>query len=167
MIKLKAKGLKILKSLHIIFALVWMSGAIAMILITYFADANTGAELLLKNKILLLVDDWMIIVGAMTTLAIGIIYGIFTNWGFFKHKWIIVKWIITVAEILFGTFAYHPRLEENIGKIAQLGEDVLQDPIYLSNASFMCISGFVQAGLLVFLVVISVFKPWKPKKTNN
>jgi hypothetical protein len=162
--KLNAKGLKVLKTLHILFALVWMSGAIAMILITYLADAHTAAELYLKNNILLLVDDWMIIVGAITTLIIGIVYGIFTNWGFFKHRWIIVKWIVTVAEILFGTFAYHPRLEENIEIVSKIGDRALQDGVYLSNAAFMEISGFFQAGLLIFVVVISVFKPWKPKK---
>lgn len=162
--KLNTKGLKVLKTLHILFALVWMSGAIAMILITYLADASTTAELYLKNNILLLVDDWMIIVGAITTLVIGIVYGIFTNWGFFKHRWIIVKWIITVAEIIFGTFAYHPRLEENIEIIREIGDGVLQNAVYLSNARFMEISGFFQAGLLILLVIISVFKPWKAKK---
>ncbi|WP_165043219.1 hypothetical protein [Dysgonomonas sp. ZJ709] len=165
--KLNPKGLKVLKTLHLIFAMIWTCGAIAMVLITFLTDAESADELYMKNIILLAIDNWLIITGAMTSLAIGIIYGIFTNWGFFKHRWIIVKWIITVVEILFGTFAYHPWLTENLDIIGRLGEAAVWNEDYLFNLKMMEISGFFQAGLLLFLIVISVFKPWKSKKNND
>lgn len=162
--KLGSKGLKVLKTLHLIFAMIWTTGAIAMVLVTFLAKAELGDELHMKYSILLLIDNWLIITGAMTSLAIGIVYGVFTNWGFFKHRWIIVKWIITVAEILFGTFAYHPWLIRNLEIIGQLKEEAVHNAEYMTNNTWMEISGFFQAGLLLFLIVISVFKPWKAKK---
>ena len=89
--KLGSKGIKILKILHLIFAMIWTSGAIAMVLITFLSKAQSVDELHMKYSILLVVDNWLIITGAMTSLVIGMVYGIFTNWGFFKHRWIIVK----------------------------------------------------------------------------
>lgn len=162
--KLGSKGLKVLKTLHLIFAMIWTTGAIAMVLVTFLSKAESGDELHTKYSILLLIDNWLIITGAMTSLAIGIVYGIFTNWGFFKHRWIIVKWIITVAEILFGTFAYHPWLTRNLEIIAELKGAAVHNVEYMTNNRWMEISGFFQAGLLLFLIVISVFKPWKAKK---
>ena len=89
--KLGSKGLKVLKTLHLIFAMVWTAGAIAMVLITFLIKAYSGDELHVKYSILLLIDNWLIITGAMTSLVIGIVYGVFTNWGFFKQRWIVVK----------------------------------------------------------------------------
>ncbi|MBD8349010.1 MULTISPECIES: hypothetical protein [unclassified Dysgonomonas] len=162
--KLGSKGIKVLKILHLIFAMIWTSGAIAMVLITFLSKAQSVDELHMKYSILLVVDNWLIITGAMTSLVIGIVYGIFTNWGFFKHRWIIVKWIITVAQILFGTFAYHPALTQNLSLISELKEEVVFNAEFIANNRFMEISGFFQSGLLLFMIVISVFKPWKAKK---
>lgn len=39
------------------------------------------------------IDYAIVIPGAILAVATGIIYGIFTKWGFFKHRWITVKWI--------------------------------------------------------------------------
>ena len=162
--KLGSKGIKVLKILHLIFAMIWTSGAIAMVLITFLSKAQSVDELHMKYSILLVVDNWLIITGAMTSLVIGIVYGIFTNWGFFKHRWIIVKWIITVAQILFGTFSYHPALTQNLSLISELKEEVVYNAEFIANNRFMEISGFFQSGLLLFMIVISVFKPWKAKK---
>lgn len=162
--KLSSKGLKVLKTFHLIFAMIWTTGAIAMVLITFLSHAQSGDELHMKYSILLLIDNWLIITGAMTSLVIGIVYGIFTNWGFFKHRWIVVKWIITVAEILFGTFAYHPWLTKNLEIISKFKEAAVYNAEFMTNNRYMEISGFFQAGLLLFLIVISVFKPWKAKK---
>lgn len=162
--KLGSKGLKVLKTLHLIFAMIWTTGAIAMVLVTFLTKAQTADELQMKYSILLVIDNWLIITGAMTSLVIGIVYGIFTNWGFFKHRWIIVKWIITVAQILFGTFAYHPSLTKNLSLIGELKEEVVYNAEFIANNRFMEISGFFQSGLLLFMIVISVFKPWKAKK---
>ncbi len=162
--KLGSKGLKILKTLHLIFAMVWTAGAIAMVLVTFLIKAQSGDELHVKYSILLLIDNWLIITGAMTSLVIGIVYGVFTNWGFFKQRWIVVKWIITVAQILFGTFAYHPWLTRNLEIIGELKEQAVCHTEFMANNRCMEISGFFQSGLLLFMIVISVFKPWKAKK---
>lgn len=34
----------------------------------------------------------------------GLIYGLFTNWFFFKHRWVTAKWILTILAIFSGTF---------------------------------------------------------------
>ncbi|MEL7565626.1 MAG: hypothetical protein AAGU27_12160 [Dehalobacterium sp.] len=42
----------------------------------------------------------VIMPAAILTILQGIVYGCFTGWEFFKHKWIILKWVSTVLVML-------------------------------------------------------------------
>ncbi len=89
----------------------------------------------------------VVIPGAFGWLATGLIYGIFSHWGFFRHDWLTCKWAITVAAILFGTFfldLWETRMMEISGTLAAselnrnwcfAGCDRLF-PVFLSPASF-------------------------------
>jgi hypothetical protein len=35
-------------------------------------------------------------------LITSLIYSIWTHWGFFKHKWVTVKWGIFALQMVFG-----------------------------------------------------------------
>jgi hypothetical protein len=63
----------------------------------------------------------VVVPGAFGCLATGSIYSSFSNRGFFKHNWMIFKWVVTVAAILFGTFFLGPwetNMMEISGKFA-------------------------------------------------
>ncbi|MGG6311356.1 hypothetical protein [Paenibacillus macerans] len=42
----------------------------------------------LTYKSLILISDHVVRYGAVGTLVVGFVYGFFTNWGFFKHRWV-------------------------------------------------------------------------------
>ncbi len=102
--KLKPQVVKILKMFHIFFAFCWIMGGVALCLLIFITYPQTGDELFMRSRILQIVDDYFIIYGAIGAFFTGLIYSIWTNWGFFKHPWIIVKWIMTILQIAFGTF---------------------------------------------------------------
>lgn len=162
--KLSANGIKVLKLIHIVFAAIWMAAVVAMVIISALAVTGSGDELYMKYSILMIVDNWLIIVSAMSTLLVGIVYGFFTNWGFFKHRWVVVKWIITVAMILYGTFCFHPWLTENLELANTLRDAAIGNGVIAVNDAYMQYSGYTQLFLLLFVFTISVFKPWKKKK---
>ena len=107
------------------------------------------------------IDDFIIIPGAFGSLITGLIYALFTNWGFFKYRWITVKWIINVGGILFGTFYLGPWLNSMPLISAKLGLEALSDPAYLYNKTMNSWFGPVQVATLIFAAFISVLKPWK------
>ena len=107
-------------------------------------------------------DDYFIIRGAVGALITGLIYSLWTNWGFFKHTWIIVKWIMTILQILFGALVLGPCINRNV-----MIADQLRDAVFLNNIQTTQIWGTVQTMLLLFVIVISVQKPWKKKKDAN
>ncbi|MDU1906387.1 MAG: DUF2269 family protein [Dysgonomonas sp.] len=158
-----ANGMKVLKSLHLIFVMLWTVGVIAMI-VMLLMNAESGDELYMKYKAIRFVDDIIVIPTATISVIIGILYGVKTNWGFFKHRWITVKWIIGIIVIVVGTFILSPILDTNLEIADNMRNAALGDNTVLSNENIIFYTGWGSSLALIFLVVISVFKPWKKKK---
>lgn len=150
-----------LKSIHILFACLWIGAAVSMLLLIFVrGHVATGDELWAVNVSVKLIDDYIIIPSAIGCLITGILFSGFTNWGFFKFNWIIVKYIINIAAILFGTFFLGPWVNgmEAIAKVERLA--ALQNTTYLSYYQMNAYFGALQALLLIVAAIISVFKPW-------
>lgn len=163
---LTTKGVKVLKSLHLVFAILWMGGVVA-IQVVMLIDAQSGDELLMKQTALRYLDDILVIPAAIVTLITAIVYGKKTNWGFFKHRWLVVKWIVSISLVIIGTFLLSPMVDENLLIVKDLKDAALTNSTIIFNHELGFAFGCLSAGSLIFLVVISVFKPWKPKKAKT
>ncbi|WP_029902185.1 DUF2269 family protein [Prevotella sp. 10(H)] len=160
---LGAKGLKNLKMLHLFLAIMWIGGAMAMTILAFTGKPKTGDELYMFSRILQIIDDYLIIPGAMGNILIGVVYGVWTKWGFFKQNWLTVKWIITIVQVLFGTFVLGPWINGNVELAQTLGQEVISSADYFHNLKMTQTWGTVQTIILFSFIVISVLKPWKKK----
>ncbi|MDR0895438.1 MAG: hypothetical protein LBN06_09110 [Prevotellaceae bacterium] len=165
--KLNMQGVKILKMTHLLFTFLWVIGALTMQVVLFIAAPQTGDELFMRARILQIIDDYLIIGGANGALLTGLVYGIWTNWGFFKYRWIAFKWIMLVLQMLFGTFMLGPRLNENADIADALRDAAFIDPTFLANTAFAEVWGTVQTLLLIWVVIVSVQKPWGKKKKKE
>ena len=150
--KIGTTGLKLLKITHITLAVMWIGGAFSMILTLLLTEVNDASSMLLRAKVLKTIDDNLIIIGANGCVITGLIYEAFTNWGFFKHRWIIAKWGLTVFMVLSGTFAMGPCVNSNI-----FITDIAQ---YTQNVERTIFWGWIQIVMLFLVIILSV---WKPK----
>jgi hypothetical protein len=167
--KLGKNGLKWLKGFHMIAVSCWIGGAAALILL-YFLKRNVGDGGVLYgiNQSIHHVDMVVVVLpGALGCLVTGIIYSAFSNWGFFKHNWMIFKWIVTVFAILFGTFYLGPWETAMMEISSKLGMSALTDPDYLYNQKMNLIFGTLQCMVLMVTVFISIFKPWRRKSRKS
>ncbi len=167
--KLKAKGLKWLKGFHLIAVSCWVGGAVALTLLYVLKHgASNGGVLYGINQSIHHVDMVVIVIpGAFGCLVTGLIYSSFSNWGFFKHTWLIFKWIVTATAILFGTFFLGPWETTMMEISGKLGMTSLSDQAYLYNQKMNLIFGTIQVLLLMVTIFISIFKPWRTKKVKN
>ena len=161
---MERQGVQALKIFHLLFAFMWLGGAAALLLVNFLAQPETGDELFMKLRAMQVIDDFLIIPGAMGNLLIGIVYGVFTRWGFFKHRWITVKWILTVVQILFGTFFLGPWLNGNVEMAREMGLSALSQPSFMANMRGTTAGGITQLSVLCIYLYLSVYKPWKVKK---
>jgi uncharacterized membrane protein len=164
--KLKAKQLRWLKAFHLIAVSCWVGGAIALVLMYFLKDGVTdGGVLHGINKSIHHVDMLVVVIpGAFGCLLTGLLYSSLSNWGFFKHKWLIFKWVVTVAAILFGTFFLGPWETQMMEISGELGISSLADQAYLYNERMNIFFGVIQTLLLIVTVFVSVLKPWQTGK---
>lgn len=55
-------------------------------------------------------------------------------------------------------------VQSSIKITTEKGLNALHDPIYLHDRNMLIISAAIQTSLLVFVIVISVLKPWGKRK---
>jgi len=159
--KLNSTQTRILKIIHIFFFVSWIGGGICLISVMFLAQPALPDDIYMKYRSMQVIDDFIIIPGALGSLFTGLIYSIWTNWGFFRQRWLTVKWILTVAQILFGTFALGPWLNGNVDIAMRLRGAALSSQDFTLNASYIKLWGTIQVLFLLFMVIISVIKPWK------
>ena len=113
------------------------------------------------------IDDQLIIPFAMLSLITGLALCAMTSWGFVKHWWVVVKGLMTVSFIVFGTVALGPWLNKSAEiAIAAGAHTPLTQQISTGDPLYQRLSDLLSAGvppqffLLLFVVVISYVKPW-------
>ena len=162
--KLPSNAIKILKICHLLFSVMWLGGAMVLTIVSFSVIPSTFQEARIYAHLLDFIDKWMIIVGANGILVTGLVYSIWTNWGFTKYRWVIVKWTIVVLQILYGTFVLGPWITENINIVEGVDPGIFPNETFSSNLRKTAVWGSLQAIFLLFLFVISVWKPWGKRK---
>jgi hypothetical protein len=163
MTKLSAKGQRWLKTFHLLFACMWVGGAVTLCSKQFFVTAADGGELYGVLCMLTYVDDFIIIPGAIGSLLTGLFYSLKTHWGWFRHRWVTVKWCINLYGVIFGTFWLGPWLDALPPMAKADGLSALTNPAFLHNRTMLMVFGTFQAATTVFAIFVSVLKPWKRK----
>lgn len=157
--KLGLTGQRWLKCFHVWFASIWVGCAITLAIKQFFVDPLQGHELYGIVATLDFIDLFILVPGAIGTLLTALIYSIWTKWGRFKHNWIIVKWIICLFGIIFGTFWLGPWLSRMAYIAKEIGMMALSEVEYLYNRQMSIIFGTFQALTIIFATFISILKP--------
>ncbi|MEK5440722.1 hypothetical protein [Fredinandcohnia sp. FSL W7-1320] len=149
---------------HILFSAI-MVGNMATFVILNITVLTTSDPFLITScyKIMNILSDTSIKASTIGATVTGIILSVGTHYGLFKYWWIIVKEILTVLLIginLWGMYSWTLEALENIV------EGGLETQSTLANLDLW--TGIVlQSITLVFLFVISKFKPWGYQKKYN
>jgi hypothetical protein len=159
--KLGARGRRWLLSFHVFLISLWLGTGLSMIIVMLAnGDLPDGDELYATNAALKIMDDFVIIPSALGALLTGLLISLFTNWGFFRFTWVTVKWIAAVSLVIIGTFFLGPWLNQ-MAAISDAERCLaLENPVYLYNRQMLIILATVQVFTLIFLLFVSVLKPW-------
>lgn len=161
--KLSPVGQRWLKSFHVFFASMWVGAAIVLSAKIFFISPSGGEELYGIHATMDFIDIFIIIPGAFGVLLTGIVYSVWTNWGWFRHRWIMVKWAICIYGIVIGTYPLGPWQTSLMDISKGKGLGALSDPTYLHNKHMLYVIGTFQVLTLVFAVFVSGLKPWEKR----
>ncbi|NMG06205.1 hypothetical protein [Brasilonema sp. UFV-L1] len=163
--KLSVKQKNWLLTFHVAFGGIWFGTALCMIAIA-LSNQNTlnGDELYAVNGVMKLLDDFVIIPSAILSLMTGGLLCWLTIWGFFKHYWVIVKWIATVTLIVTGTIWLGPWTNAITAISDAQRLQALQNPLYVFDQKAVVVGAIIQTLCVLVIIGISVLKPWGRRK---
>ena len=146
---------------HILCAALWMGGVAALLVISLVGARPQHDEALSLMRLTLRWIDWVIIIPAcLGSLLTGLLFSWLTTWGFFRHTWLVIKWVLTVAMILFGIFFLGPWVDRTAILAAERGVASLGDPSYAVTVTRILAAAGVQMALLLFMLFLSTLKPF-------
>ncbi|MFW5490281.1 MAG: DUF2269 family protein [Desulfovibrio sp.] len=159
MVELKGNALKWLKTAHIFAACLWGGAATALVVVQFVLNPTTGDELHYRDLCMKIIDDFVVAPGALGCLITGIIFAVGTKWGFFRHGWIIIKWIMNIGFILFGMVYFVPWLDQAERLSDTMRLSALRNADYIHAHTMNSVVVVLQAAALLALVWLTIFKP--------
>ena len=142
---------------HITSSVGWL-GAVAGFLVLCIAGLTSqNAQIVRAAYLAMNLIAWFVIVPfAFASLLTGIIQSMGTEWGFFRHYWVLAKLLLTV----FATAVLLTKMKL-IGQVAGAATEAVFGGADLRQAR-IAILVHASGGLLVLLTatVLSVYKPW-------
>ena len=162
---LKSRGMRLLKIVHLLGVSCWLGGAVSMIMLNLSSGRPSRAGMLYGiNFSSHVLDMWVVITfGLGTCVLTGLIYGLLTPWGFFRQRWVAVKWLVTGLCFVSG-WIFLGRWEAALLAMNEAaGNAALQSAAYQQIRVLHRAGSLVQAALLIFLVALSVIRPWKKR----
>ncbi|WP_318305851.1 hypothetical protein [Amycolatopsis solani] len=129
--------------LHVVSSVAWMSQALALVVLT-----STGAPAMAER-----LDSVLLAPMANVSAFTGLLLAGATAWGYFRHWWVLTKFVLTLVQLYAGIFLLSPALHESADTGAVAWPQV-------AGASLM-------ASALAFQAWLSVAKPgrktpWSP-----
>ncbi|BCZ48379.1 hypothetical protein psyc5s11_44460 [Clostridium gelidum] len=160
---------KILKIVHIIFA-ASMSGSLISILVILMVkeNCNIPAENIFGVDLSILkIFTWGVNYVFFALALTSFIFGLFTEWGFVKYRWIIAKWIITLSMFALTWFGLGPAIngmtsisDAGLNNSAMSGE-------YLNFQRSAIIFSVMETIAILLVFFVSVLKPLGARKATQ
>ena len=158
---LSSTGKKILLSIHIIFVSIWIGGLIVILLIQFTkSDGAINTHLVIVDRMIFTLFDVIIVNVSIAVAISGLVFSMFTKWGFFKFRWIIFKWLSILSLAVFIMAFTGPSINGMAALSDTFGVESYNTPDYLKFEKNVISFTILQLLLLILIVFISVIKPW-------
>jgi hypothetical protein len=117
----------------------------------------------MNYKIFNIISDNAVKIGAQGTILLGAIYGFFTRWGFIKHKWLAMKWILFIIQTFVGILVVDKLMVANTAFLETERLMALSNPVFIHNHYLRLYVVIAQIGLTLLALVLSVLKPGRSR----
>jgi hypothetical protein len=148
---------KLALTAHIVASVGWL-GAVAAFLALAIAGLTRDDPQIVRAAYLAMdVTGWFVIVPlSFASLATGLIQSLGTDWGLFRHYWVLVKFLLNIGATMLLLLHMQPTT-----RIAHAASQAILSSSDLREVRVQLVADAV-AALLVLLAatVLSVYKPW-------
>jgi hypothetical protein len=145
---------KLALTVHVTFTVGWIGAVFVFLALAIIGLTNQDAQTVRGVYLVMEPAAWSVLVPlAFASLITGIVQGLGTTWGLFRHYWVVFKLLITV----FATFVLMVYME-TFRVMARIAADPTADLAIVRNASPRLHA--VLALLVLFVAtVLAIYKP--------
>ena len=142
---------------HITFSVGWFGAVVPYLALTIAGLASHDVQVVRAAYVSMDMIGWIVIVPfSIAALLTGLVQSLGTQWGLFRHWWIVVKFLLTIISI--AILLRHMQGASHMSQMA-MGATLSTEAFRAQQIQHLV---HPAGGLLVLLAVmaLSVFKPW-------
>jgi hypothetical protein len=147
--RLAPRWRKAVLTVHVVTAVGWLG--VDLVLLTFGVAGLNGADPGVVYPAQSLIGRMLFAPLSVLVWLVGVVNAVGTPWGLLRHRWVLVKLLLTTAMLGLVLFLLLPALTE-AGDLA--GDLPRRDRIT------MVVAPSVSSTLLLFATVLSTYKPW-------
>lgn len=145
---------QLLVFLHVVVSLGWMGAGLANVVLAMTAGYTSDAGVRrVCYQMISSVDTFLVIPGAFTALASGVVLSLVTPWGLVRYWWVLSKLVLTLAVIVYSTLGLGVWVESSIA-VTSVGD--VESPV----AGPLAYGTLPNIVAFLFMTWVSVAKPW-------
>ena len=128
--------------LHVVTSVGWLSQAVALLALVLYGMKTSDVNAFEMARVL---DHQVLAIMANTSAFTGMALSATTPWGYFRHWWVLAKFVITISQLYIGIFIL---------------SDNLQAATEGRVTAWMPVGTGLMVGAIAFQTWLSVAKPW-------
>ncbi|SNQ60356.1 hypothetical protein [Candidatus Methanoperedens nitratireducens] len=142
---------------HITFSVGWLGAVAGFLALAIAGLTSQDAQMVRAAYLAMELSGWFVIVPfSIGALLTGLVQSLGTQWGLFKHHWILVKLLLTIAATIILLLHMQP-----ISYIAGVVSEAPLSNTELRGLRIQLMADAAAALLVLFATTtISVYKPW-------
>lgn len=103
--------------------------------------------------------DILLIPISLLALLSGLLLGAGTQWGLLRHRWVVVKLVLTLVAVILIPVSLLQGIHQSVDAVEHSAPGQFAD-IGSSNTSGLLFAGGVSSSMYITCVLLSVLKPW-------
>ncbi len=148
---------KIVLTAHITLSVGWLGSVVPYLALAIAGLTSHDAQMVRAAYLSMELIGWFVIVPlSLAALLSGLVQSLGTQWGLFRHWWILAKFVLTTG----ATVVLLEHMQA-VSRISRIAAETTLSGVDLRGLRVQLVV-HAAGGLLVLLVVtaLSVFKPW-------
>jgi hypothetical protein len=142
---------------YITFSVGWLGAVVAYLDLAIAGLTSHDAQMLRAAYLSMELIGWFVVIPfSLAALVTGLVQSLVTQWGLFRHYWILVKFLLTTGATVV--------LLRHMQAVSRMSGVAAETTLYSADFRALRIQLVVHAagGLLVLLAAttLSVYKPW-------
>src|SRR5437879_2429058 len=148
---------KLALTTHVTSSVGWFGAVAAFLVLAVAGVTSANAQTVRSAYLSMELVTWLVIVPfSITALLTGIVQGLGTTWGLFRHQWVVAKLVLTlIATVLLLVHA------QGVGNVAAVATERIVSSADLRALRLRLVADAGAALMaLVVATTLSVYKPW-------